>query len=113
MNQTADSTAIPIPGDAIQVHPDNESPADQVRRGPRAGGDVTIRVLPGGDVLPPRGGSEPAGNLLNDSWDEIWGSPVFRRFRQRVEANTKCPQCPGLAICAGDCPADPGGWSHD
>ena len=92
---------------------DKETPADQVRRGPRAGGDVTIRVLPSGDVLPPRGAHKPAGNLLSDEWDQIWGSPVFRRFRERVEANTKCKQCPGLAICAADCPADPGGWSHD
>lgn len=90
-----------------------EKAADQVRRGPRAGGDVTIRVLANGDVLPPRGALQSAGNLLAIGWDEIWGSPVFRRFRQRVEANTRCQQCPGLAICAADCPADPGGWSHD
>ncbi len=90
-----------------------ENVADQARRGPRAGGDVTIRVLASGDVLPPRGAWQPAGNLLTNSWAEIWGSPVFRRFRQRVEANTRCEQCPGLAICAADCPADPGGWSHE
>jgi radical SAM protein with 4Fe4S-binding SPASM domain len=90
-----------------------ENAADQARRGPRAGGDVTIRVLGSGDVLPPRGARQSAGNLLTNSWAEIWGSSVFRRFRQRVEANTRCEQCPGLAICAADCPADPGGWSHD
>jgi radical SAM protein with 4Fe4S-binding SPASM domain len=90
-----------------------DSVAEHVCRGPRAGGDVTIRVLPNGDVLPPRGASRPAGNLLTDSWQQIWGSSVFCRFRDRVEANTRCEQCPGLAICAADCPADPRGWSHE
>jgi radical SAM protein with 4Fe4S-binding SPASM domain len=90
-----------------------ESTADQARRGPRAGGDVTIRVLPNGDVLPPRGARQAAGNLLSDSWADIWGSAVFRRFRQRVEADTRCDQCPDLAICIAGCPADPKGWSHD
>ncbi len=90
-----------------------ETVDDQVRRGPRAGGDVTIRVLPNGDVLPPRGASQTAGNLLSESWEQIWSSSVFRRFRERVEANTRCDQCPGMVICAADCPADPRGWSHE
>jgi radical SAM protein with 4Fe4S-binding SPASM domain len=91
----------------------SENIAEQARRGPRAGGDVAIRVLPNGDVLPPRGVRRPAGNLLGDPWEQIWGSALFRRFRERVEANTRCEQCPGLAICAADCPADPQGWSHE
>ena len=99
-----------LPPVAVQS---NESVDAQARLGPRAGGDVTIRVLAGGDVLPPRGGLQAAGNLLVDSWSDIWGCAIFRRFRERVEANTRCQQCPGLAICAADCPADPGGWSHD
>ncbi len=86
---------------------------DQARRGPRAGGDVTIRVLANGDVLPPRGAATPAGNLLTNPWPDIWGCAVFRHFQSRVEANTRCEHCPGLAICAADCPADSGGWSHD
>lgn len=87
--------------------------AEHARRGPRAGGDVTIRVLANGDVLPPRGAGTSAGNLFTNSWSEIWSWPEFRVFRQRVEANTRCEQCPGLAICAADCPADSQGWSHD
>jgi radical SAM protein with 4Fe4S-binding SPASM domain len=91
----------------------DETVEDRVRLGPRAGGDVTIRVLPNGDVLPPRGARRTAGNLLSQTWEQIWGSSVFRRFRERVEANTRCEECPGMVICAADCPADPRGWSHE
>ena len=91
----------------------SDNVAALVRRGPRAGGDVAIRVLPNGDVLPPRGPRQHAGNLLSDSWEQIWSSDAFCRFRERVEANTRCEQCPGLAICTPDCPADPRGWSHE
>jgi radical SAM protein with 4Fe4S-binding SPASM domain len=84
-----------------------------MRRGPRAGGDVAVRVEADGQVIPPRGPRVSAGNLLQNSWDEIWQHAALERYRKRVAANTRCPQCPGMAICAADCPADPRGWSHE
>jgi len=113
IEETADDQAFHLtwlPPVAVTA---GEACARQVRRGPRAGGDVSIRVLANGDVLPPRGAMQAAGNVLTDAWPEIWGGALFRDFRARVEANTRCAQCPGLAICAADCPADPVGWSHD
>lgn len=85
--------------------------AEQVQLGPRATGDVSIRVEPDGSVIPPRGPWRVAGNLLQQPWDQIWQDAAFRRFRERVEANTRCSQCPGLSICAADCPREPAGWS--
>jgi radical SAM protein with 4Fe4S-binding SPASM domain len=86
--------------------------SEQVRFGPRCTSDLSIRVLPNGDVLPPRGPDTAAGNLLVDPWDGIWGNPAFLSFRERVERPTRCEECPGLVICAADCPREPAGWSQ-
>jgi len=85
--------------------------AEQVQRGPRATGDVSMLVEPDGSVIPPRGPRRVAGNLLRDPWELIWEHEAFRRYRERVEANTRCSRCPGLVICAADCPREPAGWS--
>jgi radical SAM protein with 4Fe4S-binding SPASM domain len=86
--------------------------ADQILQGPRSSGDVAVRVEPTGEVIPPRGPYHSAGNLLSDSWSSIWDDEVFRDYRERVEAPTRCDICPGLAICAADCPRDPKGWAR-
>lgn len=83
-----------------------------VSRGPRCSGDTAIRVEPDGSVLPARGPAQSAGNLLRDSWEKIARSPVMRRYRARLRSETRCPECPGLVICAADCPRNPEGWAH-
>ncbi|MBN2474938.1 MAG: radical SAM protein [Pirellulales bacterium] len=85
--------------------------AAHVRRGPRAGGDHAVRVEPDGSVIPARGPHVSAGNLLKDAWETIRNSEVFCRYRRRVESDTHCDDCPGLAICAADCPRNPAGWA--
>ena len=86
--------------------------ADQVQAGPRCSGDVAVRVEPDRTVIPPRGPALSAGNLLNDVWDDIWNHEVFRMYRERVEAPTRCDICPGLTICATACPREPEGWAR-
>jgi len=86
--------------------------AAQARLGPRCSGDVSVRVEPDGRVIPPRGPARSAGNLLTDPWDVIWNHAEFRRYRERVLAPTHCDACPGLAICAADCPREPASWSE-
>ncbi|MBN2391856.1 MAG: hypothetical protein JXR84_14105 [Anaerolineae bacterium] len=86
--------------------------AEQVQCGPRCSGDVAVRVEPDGNVIPPRGPYQSAGNLLAMPWNAIWEHEVFRRYRERVEAPTHCDHCPGLAICAADCPREPAGWAQ-
>lgn len=80
-------------------------------RGPRTGGDVSIRVTANGSVIPPRGPFLSAGNLLNDPWEEIWKDTAFAFYHGRTDAATRCENCPGLVICAADCPSDPRGWT--
>jgi len=81
--------------------------------GPWTAGDVSIRVEQDGSVYPARGQRVPAGNLLTSPFSDIWDSEVFRKYRERVETPTRCDICPGLAICASDCPADPRGWASE
>jgi len=81
--------------------------------GPRTAGDVSIRLEPDGSVYPARGEKIVAGNLLSMPFSDIWESEVFRKYRERVETPTRCDICPGLAICAADCPADPRGWASE
>jgi len=91
----------------------NKSLISQVRAGPRCSGDVAIRVETDGSVVPPRGPYQITGNILGDGWESIWQNDAFRVYRERVEAPTRCELCPGLAICAADCPSKPAGWSQD
>ena len=85
---------------------------EQLRQGPRSTGDVSVRVETDGRVIPPRGAYRSAGNLLTDSWDAIWNDAAFLRYRERVEAPTRCELCPGLVICAADCPRERSGWAQ-
>ena len=81
-----------------------------IRRGPRAGGDVSIRIDASGNVIPPRGPLRSAGNIITDPWESIWDDAGFRRYRGRLTTNTRCAECPGMAICAADCPAETASW---
>jgi radical SAM protein with 4Fe4S-binding SPASM domain len=81
-----------------------------LENGPRTAGDSSIRVEPDGNVYAPRGPRVPAGNLTNESWPQIWAKDVFLRYRERVQSPTHCDVCPGLGVCAADCPAAPEGW---
>jgi len=85
----------------------------QLLNGPRCSGDIAVRIEADGSVIPPRGSYQSAGNVLLDSWDTIWNHEVFRIYRERVEAPTRCDICPGLVICAADCPREPAGWSQE
>lgn len=87
--------------------------AAHVIDGPRAAGDVAIRVEPDGSVFPARGPRKCAGNLLTQAWDEIWSGECFTRYREQVEAPTQSNACPGLPICEAWPPEDPAGWSDD
>ncbi len=87
--------------------------SDHIVAGPRAAGDVAIRVEADGTVYPARGPRTAAGNILQDDWEQIWRSACFARYRERLAAPTRCADCPDLPICAADCPRDGRGWSDD
>ena len=86
--------------------------AEQVQQGPRCSGDAAVRVEPNGAVIPPRGAYLVAGNVLQDDWQTIWHHEAFKRYRERVNAPTRCLDCPGLVICEADCPREQSGWAQ-
>ena len=86
--------------------------AEQVRAGARCSSDLAVRIDSDGSVIPPRGPYRSAGDVVRDPWTKIWQHPVFDSYRARVEQPTHCATCPGLAICAADCPKEPAGWSR-
>jgi radical SAM protein with 4Fe4S-binding SPASM domain len=86
--------------------------AEQVQMGARCSDDLSVRIAPGGDVIPARGPYVSTGNILLDEWESIWNHQAFRRYRERVELPTRCEDCPGMAICAADCPREVSGWSR-
>jgi radical SAM protein with 4Fe4S-binding SPASM domain len=85
---------------------------EQVCRGPRCSGDPAVRVEPDGSVFVARGPFHPVGNLTTDDWDTMEHSEAYRSYRRRLESDTHCDACPGLAICAADCPREPAGWAE-
>lgn len=87
--------------------------ADHILAGPRASGEVSIRVAADGTVYPPRGRLRPAGNIVTHDWADIWQHEAFTSYRESVEAPSRCDTCPGLALCAAACPKDPAGWADD
>jgi radical SAM protein with 4Fe4S-binding SPASM domain len=86
--------------------------ANQVCEGPRASGDVSVRVEPDGSVFPPRGPRSCGGNLLQQPWEQIWQAECFRRYREGTQVR-RCSACPGLELCEAGCVKDPDLWSNE
>ncbi|MFP3904798.1 MAG: radical SAM protein [Armatimonadota bacterium] len=72
--------------------------------------EYSICIEPDGDVLPCQSYYKACGNILDDPWDVIWNSPLFRRLRFRRERPAeaglpeKCHECEQLMVCGGGCP---------
>jgi radical SAM protein with 4Fe4S-binding SPASM domain len=72
-------------------------------------GEYSVCVEPNGDVLPCQSYYVPAGNLIDDDWDKIWNSDLFRSFRDRkfdpagAGLPEKCWDCPDYSVCGGGC----------
>lgn len=71
--------------------------------------EYSICIEPNGDVLPCQSYYVAAGNILNDPWDTIWNSALFRSFRDRetdplaAGLPEACWECPDLPMCGGGC----------
>ncbi len=57
-----------------------------------------------GNVLPCQSYYHPLGNILTDSWDEIWNHPLAVQLRERQNLPAKCTGCSLAAECGGGCP---------
>ena len=71
--------------------------------------EYSICIEPNGDVLPCQSYYVAGGNILDDPWDAIWNSALFRSFRDREDdplaagLPEACWDCPDLEMCGGGC----------
>jgi radical SAM protein with 4Fe4S-binding SPASM domain len=61
-------------------------------------------IEPDGSVLPCQSYYQPIGNILVDSWENIWNHSLAGSLRQREYIPDKCEDCLLLAECGGGCP---------
>lgn len=66
--------------------------------------DGLVSVDPQGNILPCSSWNEPIGNLLKQSFSEIWNSPRAEHIRNKKETPAVCSSCDSFALCQGACP---------
>lgn len=77
-------------------------------------GRLYCNIQPNGDVTPcmfmPR--YPVAGNLRNQSFDEIWNGTTFQSLRDRSSLKGKCRECRSVMVCGG-CRAKAAAYESD
>jgi len=63
-----------------------------------------LSINPSGDVIPCSAYSRSIGNLLNDSFDNIWNSDQALYFREKKYIPAICKKCSFKVSCKGGCP---------
>lgn len=65
--------------------------------------DGLLSVAPNGDVLPCSSLSDPVGNLLTQSFDDVWNSERALYYRNREYVPNECRSCGHNELCSGAC----------
>ena len=65
-----------------------------------------MTIQPDGSVLPCQSWPEPVGNILRDSWSEIWNHPTCIKLRKNMFKPESCGGCVYEMSCRGGCPLD-------
>jgi len=67
-----------------------------------------MTIQPDGTVLPCQSWTETVGNILHDSWEQIWNHPTCRKLREHGFArdNETCNGCVHNEVCGGGCPLE-------
>lgn len=61
-------------------------------------------VEPNGDVIPCQSYYHSLGNLLEESWEDIWEHPLALSLRNRSDVPEGCRTCDFFPECGGGCP---------
>jgi len=67
---------------------------------------LNMCIGPNGDVYPCQSYFKPVGNILLDSWEEIWNNPLCMELRGRKYTPEECKGCSDLQICGAGCPLE-------
>ena len=70
---------------------------------------INMCIGPNGDVYPCQSYFESLGNILSNSWEQVWNNPLAVKLRKREYTEPKCKECPQLQVCGGGCPLEPQG----
>ena len=65
---------------------------------------INVTVEPDGRVIPCQSWFESMGNMLEDSWEKIWDSPLAKSIREKSYMPEECSPCPMLEECTAGCP---------
>jgi len=66
--------------------------------------DGLISVTPSGDVIPCSSYDEPMGNLIRESFSDVWFSQRARFFKEKHYAPSACLGCEAFVSCQAACP---------
>ncbi len=66
--------------------------------------DGLLSVSPAGDVLPCSSFPLSMGNLLRQSFREVWFSDQARKLKGKEHAPARCAECQSFRACQGACP---------
>lgn len=61
-------------------------------------------IEPDGSVLPCQSYYTSLGNILNDSWENIWNHDLALTLRERRNLPARCHDCALVVECGGGCP---------
>jgi radical SAM protein with 4Fe4S-binding SPASM domain len=67
---------------------------------------INMCTGPNGDAYPCQSYFESLGNILVNSWEQIWNHPLAVKIRNREYVEPKCKDCPQLQVCGGGCPLE-------
>lgn len=66
--------------------------------------DGLLSIAPNGDVLPCSSFSDGIGNLLTQSFDQVWWNRQALYFRKKEFLPPVCVDCEHAKLCQGACP---------
>ena len=67
---------------------------------------LNMCVASNGDVYPCQSYFKPVGNILRDSWKNIWENPLSVELRNKQYVPPECHNCPELQVCGAGCPLE-------
>lgn len=66
--------------------------------------DGLLSISPTGDILPCSSYDHPVGNLLTQSFEDVWFAKEAKWFRDKKFAPEQCSDCQHFSACQGACP---------